>query len=98
MINLEKIKLEKGHPPSPFKKTCPCAILSPPFFNFSNSPHLGKVIKTYSRPLKKGGLNNVSLHTSCFISVIIKKAFSVVSSGLEFDFHPFWLLYNYYIV
>ena len=37
MINIEKIKRKKGkvHPPppssptSPFKKTCPCTILSP---------------------------------------------------------------------
>ena len=42
----------------PFKKTCPCTILSPPFFNFSDSPPpppLGQVIKIYFPPLKRGG-------------------------------------------
>ena len=40
MINLEKIKKWKsGKVPalSPFKKTCPCTILPPSFFNFSDS-------------------------------------------------------------
>ena len=35
MINLEKIKYEKCQP---FKKTCPCTILPPLFFNFPDSP------------------------------------------------------------
>ena len=36
MINLEKNKLESAPPPPPpsFKKTCPCTMLAPPFFNF----------------------------------------------------------------
>ena len=37
MINLEKNQLEKV-PGPPFKKTCPCTILSPPFLNFSDPP------------------------------------------------------------
>ena len=66
---------------------------TPLFLIYRSSP-LGKVIKTYfppPPPLKKGGggLNYVSFHTSCLISVIMrKKAFSVVSSGLESDFYP----------
>ena len=37
MINLEKNKLESATPrptPPSFKKTCPCTMLAPPFFNF----------------------------------------------------------------
>ena len=37
MINHEKFKQEKCQP-SPLRKTCPCTILPPPFFNFSDSP------------------------------------------------------------
>ena len=42
--------------PPPFKKTCPCTILPPPFLNFlySPPPPSGKVIKIYSLPFKKG--------------------------------------------
>ena len=36
MINLEKTKKEKCQPPL-FKKSCPCYILPPPFFNNSDS-------------------------------------------------------------
>ena len=42
----------------PFKKTCPCTIHPPPFFNFSGPPPPGKVIKIYLSPpprLKIGG-------------------------------------------
>ena len=45
----------------------------------------------------RGRLNCVSLQTSCLISAIIKKAFSVVSSALELDFHLLGLLYIHYI-
>ena len=56
MKNLEKIKLKKSQSPLPFKKTCPCTILPPAFFNFSDSPPTGEVIKIYCPPsLKKGG-------------------------------------------
>ena len=34
MINLEKIKQEKCQSPPPFRKTCPCTILSLPFLIF----------------------------------------------------------------
>ena len=78
-------------PPFPFKKTCPCIIFSPRFFNFSDPHSLrgSEVIKTYfRRNFKKGGgggggLNYVSLHTSWLISVIIRKKTSVVNSDLE---------------
>ena len=52
MINLDKTKQEKCQLP-PFKKTCPCTIVQPLFFNFSE-PHLD-VIKIYCLPLKRGG-------------------------------------------
>ena len=91
MINLEK--LNRKSVSIPFKKTYPCTILSPPFCNFSYSLPLHKaeeVIKIYSPPLKRGGgsLNYVSLHTSCLISVIIRKKSLVVSSGLELELDP----------
>ena len=38
---------KKSSTPPPFKKTCPCTILPPPFFDFSDSPLLGKVIQIY---------------------------------------------------
>ena len=49
-------------PGHPFKKTCPCTILSPPFFNFSDSPTPSEEIKIYFPPLKwgEGGLNYVN--------------------------------------
>ena len=81
-------------PPSPFKKTCPCTILSPLFKIFQITlPPPGEVIKTYFPHFnKKGGLDYVSLHTSWLISVIIRKKsgtfFSVVNSDVELDFHP----------
>ena len=54
MINLEKIKSKYQSPA--FKKTCPCTILPPSFFNFSESPPpLGEVIKINCTPLKRGG-------------------------------------------
>ena len=38
-------------PPTPFKKTFPCAILLLPFFDFSDSPFpQGELIKIYSPP------------------------------------------------
>ena len=57
-------------PPSPFKKTCPCTILPPPLFNFSDSPSLEVVIKIYP-PLppsikKRGGPNYVDLYMSFY--------------------------------
>ena len=50
MINLEKTKKEKCQPPL-FKKSCPCYILPPPFFNNSDSlPTPGEVITIYFPP------------------------------------------------
>ena len=49
VLNVLKVRL-------PFKKTCPCTILPPPFLNFSDFPPPGKVFKIYSPPpFKKGG-------------------------------------------
>ena len=46
MTKLKKIKNKKCQhlPPPPLllNMTCPCAILSPPFLNFSESPSLKK--------------------------------------------------------
>ena len=39
----------------PFKKTCPCTILLPPFFNFSDFPLLGRYLK-FTPPFLKGGM------------------------------------------
>ena len=58
MVNLEKIKYEKCQSLPPFKMTCPCTILPPPFFNFPDSPPPREVIKIYSPPFKKGGGSN----------------------------------------
>ena len=52
MINLESIKLEQCQPPS-FKKTCPCPILPPTFFNFSDPPSRGFNQNLLPLPLKK---------------------------------------------
>ena len=38
-----------------FKKTYPCKILPPPFFNLSDPPPLGEAIKIYFPPLQRGG-------------------------------------------
>ena len=55
MVNLEKLNRKSVSPHSPFKKTCPCTILPPPFFNFLDSPlPPGEVIKIYFLPFKKG--------------------------------------------
>ena len=54
MINLDKTKQEKCQPP-PFKKTCPCTIVPPPFLIFQSPTPLGEVIKIYCLPLKRGG-------------------------------------------
>ena len=44
MINLEKIKQGKCHPP--FNHTCACTIIPAPFFNFSDFlPLLPELIK-----------------------------------------------------
>ena len=45
MINLEKIKLGKCQPPTPFKKTCPCTMLPPPF----------SIFRLYPLPTSEGG-------------------------------------------
>ena len=50
MINLEKIKCEKCHPPA-FKKTCPYIVLPPSLLIFQIPPSLGEVVKIYSLPL-----------------------------------------------
>ena len=34
MINLEKLNRKSANLPTPFKKTCPCTILPPPFLIF----------------------------------------------------------------
>ena len=47
MINHEKIKSEKCHPP-PFKKTCPWTILPPPFLKFSESSGGGRESELHS--------------------------------------------------
>ena len=60
MINLEKIKCEKCQTPHPFKKTCPCTILPPPFFNFSDSPLWGRYLKFTPPPFKKGASDYVN--------------------------------------
>ena len=92
MINLEKNKQEKCQPPPPppFKKTKdPAPFFYPLFliFQIPPPPHPGQVIKTYSLPFKNGG--GLSFQTYSLISVIIiEKAFSVVSSGLELEFYP----------
>ena len=63
MINLEKpavcarnyiyiAKIGFANVTLPFKKTCPCTILPPPFSNFSDFPPLGEVVKIYSPPLR----------------------------------------------
>ena len=56
MVDLEKIKQEKCQSP-PFKRTCPCTILPPPFLIFQiPPPPLREVITIYSPlPFKKGG-------------------------------------------
>ena len=43
-----------------FKKTYPCKILPPPFFNLSDPPPLGEAIKIYFPPLQRGGENYVN--------------------------------------
>ena len=43
-------------PPTPvFKKTCPCTILPPPFFNFSDPPSREGNQNLLPPPFKKGG-------------------------------------------
>ena len=44
MINLEKIKYKKCQLP-PFKKTCPCTTLPPPFLIFSELCNYIKIAK-----------------------------------------------------
>ena len=45
-------------PAPPFEKTCPCIILAPPFFNFSDSSSW-ETIKIHSAPLKKEGVRTM---------------------------------------
>ena len=54
MIKLKKIKKQKFQA-SPLKMTCSCTILPLPFFNFSDFPSTGEVVKVYFPPLKRGG-------------------------------------------
>ena len=62
MINLAKIKLKKcQHHPPYFKKTCPCAVLPPPFLIFQIPPTpTWEVIKIYFPPIKKGGVRGLN--------------------------------------
>ena len=63
MINLENINQEKCQLPCPlFKKTCPCTILPPPFFNFSDPPLRGRLLKFTSPPLEKKGVGTMVDH------------------------------------
>ena len=39
----------------PFKNTCPCTILLPPFFNFSDSSSPRKLLEIYFLSLRKSG-------------------------------------------
>ena len=58
-------------PALPLKKTFPCTILLPPFFNFSESPSpLGELIKIYFHPLLKKWWGAVS--ELCIYVTILK--------------------------
>ena len=89
-MNLEKSEYEKCQPLL-VRRHAPAPYFHSPFFKIqilSSGEGNQNLLPT---PLKKGGggLNYVSFHTSCLISVIVrKKAFSVVSSGLGSDFYP----------
>ena len=52
MIKLEKILNRKSALPPPFKKTCPCTVIPPPFL-ICQIPPPREVIKLYSPPKKK---------------------------------------------
>ena len=56
---LKKLNRKNASPLPLFKKTCPCTILPPPFFNFSDSPpHLWWRYLKFTLPpskKKKGG-------------------------------------------
>ena len=52
MINLKEIKWGKcQRPPLPFKKTCPCTKIPPPFLIFQIPSHLGRSLKFIPHPL-----------------------------------------------
>ena len=53
MINLEK-KNYIGKVSPPFKKTCPCTVIPPPFL-ICQIPLPREVIKFYALPFKKSG-------------------------------------------
>ena len=73
-------------PPSLLRRPAPTPFFHP-FFKFSD-PHPPPGGNQNLLPLLKGA-GGLSLQNFCLISVIIrKKAFSVVSSGLELEFHP----------
>ena len=57
MINLKEIKQGKCQPPPlPFKRTCPCTKIPPPFLIFQIPSHLGRSLKFIPHPtLKRGG-------------------------------------------
>ena len=74
MINLEKIKLGKCQPPTPFNKTCPCTMLPPRFsiFRFYPLPTSEGGNQKLLSPFKNGAGVRTIPHRN-FVHILYKK-------------------------